>query len=170
MKYEIENRVSKSPLKTIDIEDFIVNSKIEIFDIKNWLKDEFILIEKDFRKKVISFDWSIYKKVFVSIQCTNNAIVPHWAFLLISSELKKLNIKNFIGSISDFENYLINEAINLMDLSAYHNKSVIIKGCSNKVFKESFYSILIDKLQPVVKSIMFGEACSSVPIYKKRND
>ena len=170
MKYEIENRVSKSPLKTIDIEDFIVNSKIEIFDIKNCLKDEFILIEKDFRKKVISFDWSIYKKVFVSIQCTNNAIVPHWAFLLISSELKKLNIKNFIGSISDFENHLINEAINLMDLSAYHNKSVIIKGCSNKVFKESFYSILIDKLQPVVKSIMFGEACSSVPIYKKRND
>ena len=170
MKYEIENRVSKSPLKTIDIEDFIVNSKIEIFDIKNWLRDEFILIEKDFRKKVISFDWSIYKKVFVSIQCTNNAIVPHWAFLLISSELKKLNIKNFIGSISDFENHLINEAINLMDLSAYRNKSVIIKGCSNKVFKESFYSILIDKLQPVVKSIMFGEACSSVPIYKKRND
>ena len=168
MSNEIENRVSKSPIKTIDLDDFILNYNIEIFDIKLWLKDELILIERDFRDKVKSFDWSIYKKAFVSIQCSNDAIIPHWASILISSELKKLNIKNFIGSVSDFENYLTIEAINKIDLSSYNNKPVIIKGCSNKDFKESLYSILIDKLQPVARSIMFGEACSSVPIFKRK--
>ena len=168
MSHEIENRVSKSPIKTIDLDDFILNYNIEIFDIKVWLKDELILIERDFRDKVKSYDWSIYKKVFVSIQCSNDAIIPHWAFMLIASELKKLNIKNFIGSVNDFENYLTIEAINTIDLSNYNNKPIIIKGCSNKDFKQSLYSILIEKLQPVARSIMFGEACSSVPIFKRK--
>ena len=88
--------------------------------------------------------------------------------MLISSELKKLNIKNFIGSVSDFENYLTIEAIKTIDLSKYNNKPIIIKGCSNKDFKQSLYSILIEKLQPVARSIMFGEACSSVPIFKRK--
>ena len=96
MNYEIENRVSKSPIKTIDLEDFIGDIDIVVFDIKCWLKDDLILVEKDFREKVSSFDWSRYNGKSVAIQYSNDAIIPHWAFMLVSSELKNINIKNFM--------------------------------------------------------------------------
>ena len=138
-----------------------------VFDIKCWLKDDLILVEKDFRKKVSSFDWSSYNGKNVAIQCSNDAIIPHWAFMLVSSELKNINIKNFIGSVNDYENFLITEKINNINLAIYQDKPVIIKGCSEKKFKEFLYSVLIEKIQPVAKKIMFGEACSSVPIFKR---
>ena len=167
MNYEIENRVSKSPIKTIDLEDFIGDIDIVVFDIKCWLKDDLILVEKDFREKVSSFDWSRYNGKNVAIQCSNDAIIPHWAFMLVSSELKNINIKNFIGSVNDYENFLITEKINNINLAIFQDKPVIIKGCSEKKFKEFLYSVLIEKIQPVAKKIMFGEACSSVPIFKR---
>ena len=102
MKYEIENKISKSPIKTIDLEDFTLSINITVFDIKDWLKDELILIEKDFREKVESYNWSIFKDKQVAIQCSNNAIIPDWAYMLVASELKSLNIKNFIGEISEY--------------------------------------------------------------------
>ena len=89
MSFEIENRVSKSPIQSIDLSDFLVNKEFDTFDIRNWLKDDLILIEKDFRNHVISFDWSIYKNKLVSISCSADAIIPDWAFMLISSELNK---------------------------------------------------------------------------------
>ena len=168
MNYEIKNRVSKSPIKTIDLEDFIADINIVVFDLKNWLKDDLILIEKDFREKVGSFDWLSYNGKKVAIQCSNDAIIPHWAYMLVSSELKNLNIKNFIGTVNDYENFLITEKINNINLSIYQDKPVIIKGCSGKKFKEYQYSVLIEKIQPVAKRIMFGEACSSVPIFKRK--
>ena len=168
MNYEIKNRVSKSPIKTIDLEDFIADINIVVFDLKNWLKDDLILIEKDFREKVSSFDWLSYNGKKVAIQCSNDAIIPHWAYMLVSSELKNLNIKNFIGTVNDYENFLITEKINNINLSIYQDKPVIIKGCSGKKFKEYQYSVLIEKIQPVAKRIMFGEACSSVPIFKRK--
>ena len=116
MNYEIENRVSKSPIKTIDLEDFIGDIDIVVFDIKCWLKDDLILVEKDFREKVSSFDWSSYNGKNVAIQCSNDAIIPHWAFMLVSSELKNINIKNFIGSVNDYENFLITEKINILSI------------------------------------------------------
>jgi len=168
MNYEIKNKISKSPIKTIDLEDFIADINIVVFDLKNWLKDDLILIEKDFREKVGSFDWLSYNGKQVAIQCSNDAIIPHWAYMLVSSELKNLNIKNFIGTVNDYENFLITEKINNINLSIYQDKPVIIKGCSGKKFKEYQYSVLIEKIQPVAKRIMFGEACSSVPIFKRK--
>jgi hypothetical protein len=112
-------------------------------------------------------DWKQYKNKFLSIVCSNEAIIPDWALLLVSSYLKKEEIKHVIGSLELLENILISDAINNYNFSNYQNKAVIIKGCSNKFIPKSSYSLLIDKLQPVVKSIMFGEACSSVPVYKK---
>ena len=97
MKYEIENKISKSPIKTIDLDDFMLDINITVFDIKDWLKDELVLIEKDFREKVESYNWSIFKDKQVAIQCSNNAIIPDWAYMLVASKLKSLNIKNFIG-------------------------------------------------------------------------
>jgi len=167
MNKEIINRVTNSKLETIDLESFISDNQRRTFDLKKWLKNDLVLIEKDFRENLQNHDWKQYKNNFLSIVCSNDAIIPDWAFLLVSSYLKKDEIKHVIGSLELLENILINETINNYDFSNYKNKAVIIKGCSNKFIPKSSYSILIDKLQPVVKSIMFGEACSSVPVYKK---
>ena len=105
--------------------------------------------------------------MFISIQCSNDAIIPDWAYMLISKSLKEYNIENFIGSLEVMEHIIIRNLIYSLDLSNYKNKSVIIKGCSKKSIPKSSYSFLINRLQPIVKRIMFGEACSSVPIFKK---
>ena len=127
MKYEVENKISKSPIKTIDLDDLTLDINITVFDIKDWLKDELILIEKDFREKVESYNWSSFKDKQVAIQCSNNAIIPDWAYMLISSELKSLNIKSFIGEIDEYENFLITEKINSIDLSIYYDIKIILQ-------------------------------------------
>jgi hypothetical protein len=167
MNNEIVNRVANSKLETIDLESFILDNERVTFDLIKWLKNDLVLIEKDFRENLQNHDWKQYKNKFLSIVCSNDAIIPDWAFLLVSSYLKKEEIKHVIGSLELLENILISDAINNYNFSNYQNKAVIIKGCSNKFIPKSSYSLLIDKLQPVVKSIMFGEACSSVPVYKK---
>ena len=112
-------------------------------------------------------NWNQYLGKFVSIQCSNDAIIPDWAFMLISTSLKKLEIENFIGSLEIMEHMIVRKLIYELDLTDFINKSVIIKGCSKKSVPKASYSFLIDRLQPIVKRIMFGEACSSVPIFKK---
>ena len=168
MSFEIKNRVAESSLVTIDFDEFINKKKIIVFDIKTWLKDELILIEKDFRNKVNNHDWNDYNNHLVLIQCSNNAIIPHWAYLLISSKLKENGIKNFIGSEEDYNNYSIINSIHNIDLNEFKEKSVIVKGCSNYANKNYYYSLIVDKIQNEVKSLMFGEACSSVPIFKRK--
>ena len=168
MSYEIKNRVAESSLVTIDFDEFINQKKIIVFDLKMWLKDELILIEKDFRNNVNNHNWKNYNDHLVLIQCSNNAIIPHWAYLLISSKLKENGIKNFIGSEEDYNNYSIINSIHNIDLNEFKEKSVIVKGCSNYANKNYYYSLLVDKIQNVVKSLMFGEACSSVPIFKSK--
>ena len=165
---EIKNRVTESSLVTIDFDDFINKDKIIVFDLKIWLKDELVLIEKDFRDQVNNHDWNNYKDHLVLIQCSNNAIIPHWAYLLISSMLKVNEINNFIGSEEDYNNYSIINSIHNIDLNDFKGKSVVIKGCSNHTNKNYYYSLIVDKIQNEVKSLMFGEACSSVPIFKRK--
>ena len=167
MGKEIVNKIAKIPVKNIDVSSFVPKNERVIFDIKQWLKNDLILIEKDFRSKVKNFDWKVYENKFISIQCSNDAIIPDWAFILISSVLKKNNITNFIGSLKSMEEYLVCESIRKSEFSIYENKTVIIQGCSNESFPKSCYSSLINKLQPIVKKILFGEACSSVPIFKR---
>jgi hypothetical protein len=168
MSYEIKNRVAESSLITIDFDEFINQKKIIVFDLKMWLKEELILIEKDFRGKVNNHNWNDYNDHLVLIQCSNNAIIPHWAYLLISSKLKENGIKNFIGSEEDYNNYSIINSIHNIDLNEFKEKSVIVKGCSNYANKNYYYSLIVDKIQNEVKSLMFGEACSSVPIFKSK--
>ncbi len=168
MSNEIKNRVAESSIITIDFDDFINQKKIIVFDLKMWLKDELILIEKDFRDKVNNHDWNNYNNHLVLIQCSNNAIIPHWAYLLISSKLKGNGISNFIGSEEDYNNYSIINSIQNIDLREFKEKSVIVKGCSNYTNKNYYYSLIVDKIQNEVKSLMFGEACSSVPIFKRK--
>ena len=159
MSYEIKNRVAESSLVTIDFDEFINQKKIIVFDLKMWLKDELILIEKDFRNNVNNHNWKDYNDHLVLIQCSNNAIIPHWAYLLISSKLKANGINNFIGTEEDYNNYSIINSIHNIDLNEFKEKSVIVKGCSNYANKNYYYSLIVDKIQNEVKSLMFGEAC-----------
>jgi len=167
MKKEIINKVENSSLKTIDLDLLIPKTPRVIFDIKNWLVNDLILIEKDFRELIKNHNWNQYLGKYVSIQCSNNAIIPDWAFLLVSKSLKELEIENFIGSLYVMEHIIMKKTIDKLDLSSFKNKSIIIKGCSRKSIPKASYSFLIDRLQPIAKKIMFGEACASVPIFKK---
>ena len=168
MDYKIINRVSKSKIITIDFNDFLGHTIFEVIDLKNWLKDEFILVESDFREKIKSFNWKVLKEKTVLIQCSNDAIIPHWAYLLISSKLTEFEIKNFIGNQNEFKNYQIIDGIKNLDEKLFIDKPVIIKGCSDISDNNYFYSLIIEKLQPIAKSIMFGEACSAVPVFKRK--
>ncbi len=167
MKKEIVNKVANSSIKTIDLDSLIPKTPRVIFDIKKWLKNDLILIEKDFRELIKSHDWNQYLGKHVSIQCSNNAIIPDWAFMLVSKSLKELEIENFIGSLEIMEYIIVKKTIDKLDLTDFKDKSIIIKGCSKKSIPNASYSFLIDRLQPIAKKIMFGEACSSVPIFKK---
>ncbi len=153
---------------TIDFNDFLGDTNFEIIDLKNWLKDEFILVESDFREKIKSFNWEVLKEKTVLIQCSNDAIIPHWAYLLISSKLTEFEIKNFIGNQNEFKNYQIIDGIKNLDEKLFIDKPVIIKGCSDISDNNYFYSLIIEKIQPIAKSIMFGEACSAVPVFKRK--
>jgi hypothetical protein len=168
MSKDIINRVEKSSLISIDLEDYCLSGKRHQIDLKNWLADELYLKEKEFRIAVKDHDWKKYKDCFVAINCSSKAIIPPWAYMLISAELTTHANKAVIGSLIDLERKIFEDEIQKIDLNKYKNKSVIIKGCSNNKVPMSIYYNLSSRLLPVVKSIMYGEACSSVPVFKKK--
>ena len=168
MSEEIINRVSKSKLKTFDLEEIYPEGKRALFDVKDWLFQELILKETDFRESVKNHDWSQYKKSFVAVNCSVDAIIPSWAFMLVASELMPFANKVVIGNLELLETAVYQELISFIDFKEFEDAPVIIKGCANKPIPDSAYAFLIEKLQPIAKSIMFGEACSTVPLYKTK--
>lgn len=168
MPEEIINRVANSSLKTIDLEDFYPKGSRIVFDIKDWLFEGLILKEKDFREQVSNYNWSQYENSYVVLTCSTDAIIPSWAYLLVTTELAPFAKKIVVGDLELLETVLFQEIINTLDVSEYKEKPVIIKGCANKPIPASAYTLLIEKVQPVAKTIMFGEACSTVPLYKKK--
>jgi len=167
MAEEIINRVANSSLTTVDLEDFYPKGNRVLFDIKDWLFQELILKEKDFREHVKNHDWSQYQDTYVALTCTADAIIPSWAYLLITTQLSPLAKKVDVGNLELLDTTIFQDVIAQMDVSLYNDKPLIIKGCSNKPIPDSAYTLLISKLHPVAKTIMFGEACSTVPLYKK---
>ncbi len=169
MAEEIVNRIANNKnLITFDLEEYYPEGKRILFDIKDWLFEGLLLREKDFRKQVSDHDWSTYRDAYVALTCSSDAIIPGWAYLLLTSSLIPYTKKVVVGSLETLETILYNEIINHLDVSRYQDKFLIIKGCANKPVPEGAYISLIQKLQPVAKSIMYGEACSSVPLYKKK--
>lgn len=166
MENEIINRVANSKLKTFDLEEIYPEGKRVLFDVKDWLFEELVLREKEFRVHVKNHDWSQYKHQFVAVTCSVDAIIPSWAFMLIASAISPFAKKVVIGNLETLETSIYQELIGFLDFSAYQNNAIIIKGCAEKPVPIAAYAFLIEKLQPIVKSIMFGEACSTVPIYK----
>jgi len=164
----IINRVAKSPLINIDLEDFYPEGKRELIDIAPWLYKGLILKEKEFRIFIEKHNWEDYKDCFVAIYCSTDVIIPSWAYLLISSKLTNYAKLVVVGDLELLETTIYAKIINNLDLAKYKNKPIIIKGCSIKPIPNSAFTMLVKKLQPVVKSLMYGEACSTVPIFKKK--
>ena len=164
----IVNRVAASALITFDLEKLYKIGTRQTIDLSQWLDQGLLLKEKEFRAQLKAHDWSIYKDQFIALQCSTEAILPTWASLLVTTYLKPHARKVVLGNLKDLELQLFVEEIQLLDLSPFKDKPVIIKGCSEKMVPQDAYIQLIAKLQPVVKSLFYGEACSSVPLYKKK--
>jgi len=168
MSEKIVNRVASSQLINIDLEDFYPEGERVLFDIKEWLFAEQILKEKDFRKSVKNNNWNTYQNKFVALTCSVDAIIPSWAYLLIATKLSPFAKKIVVGNLETLETSIFQEIIDRLPVKNYINKPVIIKGCSNKPIPETAYIQLIARLLPFVRSIMYGEACSNVPLFKKQ--
>lgn len=168
MAEEIVNRVANSKLMTIDLEDLYPKGERVLFDISKWLLEGIVLREKDFRKEAEEHDWSQYSNRYVALYCSTDAIVPGWAYLLLSLHLAPYASKVVVGSLENIETVIFSEIIDKLDVSEYQDKPVIIKGCTHKPIPENAYVLLAQKLHPVARSIMYGEACSSVPLYKRK--
>jgi hypothetical protein len=166
MAKQIVNRVANSVLKTIDLEELYPKGTRVAFDVSPWLQEGIILREKDFREAVSKHQWEQYKNQYVSIHCATDAIIPAWAFMLVSTKLMPHAKKTVIGSQQTLETILFTEILNTLDVSQYKDSPIIIKGCANKPIPAAAYGMLISKLQPIAKNIMYGEACSFVPLYK----
>ena len=166
MAEEIINRVANSKLVTIDLEDYYPEGNRVLIDIKDWLFEEIILKEKDFRAFVSAHDWRQYNNTFVALTCSSDAIIPSWAYLLIATKLSPFAKKVVVGSLETLESVIYVEIINQLNVNDFRDKPLILKGCSNKPIPASAYTLLIQKIQPIAKTIFFGEACSTVPLYK----
>ncbi|MBD3863313.1 DUF2480 family protein [Olleya marilimosa] len=167
MAEEIINRVANSKLITLDLEDYYPKGQRVVLDIKDWLFQELVLKEKDFREYIKNHDWSQYQNQYVAITCSADAIIPDWAFMLLVVNLEPFVEKCHIGTLEDLETAIYQDIIQAIDGTFYQNKPVIIKGCSNKPVPINAYVMITNKLKPYAKSIMYGEACSFVPLYKR---
>lgn len=166
---EIVNRVAKSPLVSIDLEDYLHSGEYVIFDLKETLFEGLILREKDFRAFLKENDWSVYQGKNVGLICTADAIVPTWAYMLLVTKIREFANSVTFGDEEAIEKSLIDEAIkNCLIENDFKDKKVVIKGCGNVKNIEYAYTALTEKLFPLVSSLMYGEPCSTVPIFKRR--
>ncbi|MGB1038788.1 MAG: DUF2480 family protein [Bacteroidia bacterium] len=168
MKGEIVNKVEQSGIITIDLETLVPNMEMSSIDIKDQLFHGLILKEKDFRGWVKETDWSIYTDKAVAVHCSADAVVPTWAYMLISTALNGITNYVFFVTPDQLGAMLAERALNSVVPSDYQDKRVVIKGCGEREISNHAYVTLSTKLAPVVKSLMFGEPCSTVPVYKKR--
>lgn len=166
MAEEIFNKVANSGIVTIDLEELFPAGERVLFDIKPLLFQELILKEKDFREFIKQEDWSKYKDKFVAITCSSDAIVPTWAYMLLSLSLEPFARKIVFGDLNALESSVFDDVLSALDFSSYKEARVVIKGCSNRPVPVNAYVKLAAALRPFAKSIMYGEPCSTVPLYK----
>ena len=163
---EIKNKIAESGLVNFDLAQLLPKGKRIGIDLKDFLFQELILKEKDFREKVDFINIEEYKDAYIYIYNSADAIVPLWAYFLITAKLTETSKKIVFGNKQDLEVLLMHTAIQTYDFSELMGKRVLVKGCSDQTIPENAYIELVEQLKPLVKSLMFGEACSNVPIFK----
>lgn len=168
MSEEIINKVAQSKLVTFNLEDHYPEGKRSSIDIKEWLHEGLILREREFRISLENHDWAQYTDHFVALYCSSDAIVPGWAYMLITTKVAPYAKKTVQGDLQALESFLYQSVIESMNVSDFQDKMVIIKGCSKKPVPLNAYVFITEKLQAVAKSVMYGEACSSVPLFKRK--
>lgn len=164
---EIVNKVAASGLVTIDLEELFPSGERASIDLAAQLWQGLALRERDFRTWIQSHDWSQYQGKHVAVFCSVDAIIPAWAYMLVASALSEFAATVVHGSSTELEQVLFRNMIDSLDLNEYRDKRCIVKGCSNLPVPQSAYTHLVIKLRPVVRSIMFGEPCSTVPVFKR---
>lgn len=164
---EIINKVANSALEVFDLEDYYPKGIRTQIDISQWLLDGFLLKEKDFRASLKNHDWSQYQDHLVAVHCSTDAIIPAWASILVAVHVAPFAQKVVSGNFEDLDTNLYQDILATLDYSVYNDKPIIIKGCSKKPVPESAYILAASYLQPFARSIMYGEACSAVPLFKK---
>jgi hypothetical protein len=164
---EIINKVANSKLEVFDLEDYFPKENILSLDIAQFLLEGFILKEKDFRAALKELDWNKYKDAYVTLFCSTNAILPAWTYILIASHLNLFSKFTIQGSPKDLLIAIYTEKLRDIDFSIYKDLPVILKGCSNMPVPQEVYVLAHQKIMPYARSIMFGEACSAVPLFKK---
>ena len=165
---EIKNRVADSGIVNIDLSDYAPKENILELDLKQFLFDGLVLKEKEFRIALKEFDFNKYDGKVVAVFCGANVIVPMWAYMLITTYLNNANAKIYFGNKNKVTQAIIKENIDSINVDDYKEKRVIVNGCSNIKLSEGLFIAITKKLQKNVKSLMFGEACSAVPIFKNK--
>lgn len=164
---EIKNKVAESGLITFNLEDLYQVGERKTFDLKDFLYEGLILREKEYRAALKEFDWSVYQGAFVNLECNADAIVPQWAFMLASTYLEPVAKRVVMGSTETLETVLFQEALSNLDVEQFRDERVIVKGCSKYPVPTSAFVEFVAKLRPIAKSLMYGEACSTVPLFKR---
>ncbi len=165
---KIINRVTESSLITFDLEELYPKEEKTSFDLKDYLFMNLILKEKDFREALKNLDWSSYQNKNVAVYCSADAIIPVWAYMLVGVYLAPVAKRFYFCREEELDNEIYREEIAAIDVTHYQDQRVIIKGCSDKPVPVSAYLEITRRLRPVARSLMFGEACSNVPLYKKK--
>ena len=168
MEEIIKNKVAESGIITVNLEDFFPAEEIVLFDIKDYLFMGMILKEKDFRQAIKDLDLTLYQKKLVGVTCSVDAIVPVWAYMLIASALSAVSVDVVMGA-NEIEIRKKIQLRNIRKIETQHfiDKRVVIKGCGEEAVSEEAYLEITNVLKPVVKSLMYGEPCSTVPVFKK---
>ena len=165
---QIINKVAESGIITLDLTPFLpAEETLAAFDLKPFLFREMILREKDYRAALQTFDWQQYTGKHVAIFCSTDAIIPVWAYMLAASNLRAVALSVYVGPVSAMTDHIISEVLGDIDLAEYTDQRVVLKGCGDVPVPESAYVAATFRLQPVVRSIMYGEPCSTVPVFKK---
>ena len=162
------NKVAASGILTVDLEKYRPAGPIVTFDLKDFLFMGLILKEKDFREALKTTDWTQYQDRLVAITCTADAIIPLWAYMLVATYLQPVAKDIYTGTAAEMEKHLYIENITGVDVSEFTGQRVVIKGCGDVAIEAFAYAEITKRLRPVVKSIMYGEPCSTVPVYKSK--
>ena len=170
MEPAIVNKVAASSIITINLEDFLPKEEVVVFDLKDFLFMGLILKEKDFRAALLTINWQEYENKNVALTCTADAIIPVWAYMLVASYLQPFAKEIGFGDAAAITNSILQKNINALQTGEYTDKRIVIKGCGDIQIHESAYISITEKLRPYAKSIMYGEPCSTVPIYKKKGE
>jgi hypothetical protein len=169
MSDAIVNKVAQSGLITLNLEDYLPKGETALFDLKDYLFMSLILKEKDFREALKNLDWSVYQNKNVAITCSADAIIPLWAYMLVTTYLQPLAADVFVGTEEEMQKHRFLKNINAIDAAQYTGQRIVVKGCGDVSIGAFAYAELTKHLLPQVKSLMYGEPCSTVPVYKAQS-